>query len=679
VRAKRAALPLCLALALGCAPAASSLSIQIVSDMLPGVEVDELRVVVTGPSGDTVVSSERPIATTDELARAIRVAELASPVEGSYRIELTLLRQGGEVQHREARARTPRDHVVTILVSRDCNGVTCPAPSGDPSAAACLGGRCVDPECSEEHPELCGPPACEGTTCAASTNECLETQCTASGVCVALPIDGACPGGTCDPVVGCMNDHLPAPHVLTPTNGDRFDPSGAGVVAEAVPGALYYRTDSRETCPDFPACETAPGSTPFQSPSPMVNGGVGVGTAPPVRRRSYFRMGACDADGCHYSPFRYYDVHAPRGDYDGDGDSDLAATAGPNLVVVPGGPSFDLGNAYTVPVAIPTPLVMAEVGDVDADGFADLAVATQDGTTVQLFFGGLTGLDSVNSISIPTDGVNIASLARAGDSNADGFADFAAIATSAPAVLFYLGNAERALIANSVPLGAAPIGDASAADLDRDGTTELVVATLGTVIAVQWTGTSFMPVEIFTDDAAATQAMTVEVGFDSNGDWYPELGIGDELRGDLRRVRVYAGPFTSPPVGSTELFRADDGESFGRLLTTCGQDALLVGQPDADDVGSGVVDAGWWACIRDVPGIVETAQYGLAPGAHLGTALSCLDLDGDGVRDLAVSGPGAGAGGSLDIYYGISHCAYTSRDELAWPTAGDAFGTVLAR
>src|SRR5688500_11523457 len=96
---------------------------------------------------------------------------------------------------------------LTVLLSRTCLEVTCPAPGGDPALSTCRGGRCVSPRCSPDLPDFCSERAALGDPCA------LDAECATPGaVCVpaeSLTLSGSgfictlpccepadCPGGT---------------------------------------------------------------------------------------------------------------------------------------------------------------------------------------------------------------------------------------------------------------------------------------------------------------------------------------------------------------------------------------------------------------------------------------------------------------------------------------------------
>jgi hypothetical protein len=77
--------------------------------------------------------------------------------------------------------------------------------AGDaPELTSCVGGRCVDPACSELAPDLCAPGECSADADCAPPSECAVGVCVEGG-CLYAANDSACaPGQTCSPTMGCI-------------------------------------------------------------------------------------------------------------------------------------------------------------------------------------------------------------------------------------------------------------------------------------------------------------------------------------------------------------------------------------------------------------------------------------------------------------------------------------------
>lgn len=133
----------------------------------------------------------------------VQIARFENLDAGPARLSVQLTRDGEVVVERLVRAEVRGTTGVTVLVTRDCRGVACPT-DGDPVATTCVGGRCVDPGCTQETPELCEmvctvPSDCPGVSA------CARSVCEGSA-CTAEPVPDACPAGmVCDPEQGCVD------------------------------------------------------------------------------------------------------------------------------------------------------------------------------------------------------------------------------------------------------------------------------------------------------------------------------------------------------------------------------------------------------------------------------------------------------------------------------------------
>ncbi len=94
--------------------------------------------------------------------------------------------------------------IVTIVLTRSCEGVMC--PNDNPAFDSCLGGRCVDPRCTPETPEFCPPGQCvSAAECGVPDAECVESRC-GDGVCLAVPNNALCAEGqVCHGLRGCID------------------------------------------------------------------------------------------------------------------------------------------------------------------------------------------------------------------------------------------------------------------------------------------------------------------------------------------------------------------------------------------------------------------------------------------------------------------------------------------
>jgi hypothetical protein len=140
-----------------------------------------------------------------------------------------------------------------------------------------------------------------------------------------------------------------------------------------------------------------------------------------------------------------YGQYLAVADFDGDGYDDAAVGAKGALYVLPGGPG---GLGDPVPVPMPDELAgltdtAATGGDVNGDGYPDLALAAPyagTGGAVALLFGGPAGLAPGWTETFPTASGMLGDSIGLGDLDGDGYADLAAGATGASTIVSWLGG-----------------------------------------------------------------------------------------------------------------------------------------------------------------------------------------------------------------------------------------------
>lgn len=189
----------------GCASSPPpSLLVDVRTDLVPAVELDRVRTERLAPgSADPLEVHEVP-ATEGDFARGVRVAELSGLARGTHIVHVVLLLRDAVVLDRLVLVTLDATRAVTVVLTRDCRGVTCPEPDDAPTASACLGGRCTDPACTPETPERCpeGPDCAADADCPAGAS-CAEPVC-AGGACLLVARTGGCEAGAwCDPEAGC--------------------------------------------------------------------------------------------------------------------------------------------------------------------------------------------------------------------------------------------------------------------------------------------------------------------------------------------------------------------------------------------------------------------------------------------------------------------------------------------
>jgi hypothetical protein len=194
----------------------STLTVQLATDLRAGTDIDGVHVRVRDSGGAMVGTSTFDLASRRGVGRPVRIGAFDVP-PGRYTVDVTLTLGSATVQSRTARTMVSGNSYLTLLMVRDCTGVTCPGAADDPASVACLGGRCTSPDCSEDNPSACPTPRCHADSeCPASVVGCVASRCSSSGICWRSPDDAACgTGSTCDVALGCVTSPTGAPAALT--------------------------------------------------------------------------------------------------------------------------------------------------------------------------------------------------------------------------------------------------------------------------------------------------------------------------------------------------------------------------------------------------------------------------------------------------------------------------------
>jgi len=254
-----------------------------------------------------------------------------------------------------------------------------------------------------------------------------------------LQRDGACVG-TSFPAPDLPRPLLPQNGALT---GSPSAPAGFtrcadlpldGFAVGRLPDAAYdLQLDDSCATPGFETCA-------FPSPEVDVTAIVGityvppadlpVSTTAPVGRRYYWRLRACRGTDCSaWTAVRYLDVGPRAQDFNGDGYSDVvvgapSASSGGSLLAgaafVYAGSSTGIAPAAPARLDPPAPQTgalfgwsVAWAGDLNADGFADLAVGapSQDAPEADegnafVFLGSAAGLPAAPAATLDSRGTD---------------------------------------------------------------------------------------------------------------------------------------------------------------------------------------------------------------------------------------------------------------------------------
>ncbi|MEM9072828.1 MAG: hypothetical protein AAGE52_30255, partial [Myxococcota bacterium] len=198
------------------------LSIDLRTDFVPGGDFFSYVVTMRGQTPTRGVAN-----TFQDFVTGVRIAEYTGLAAGNYDVQVQLLDANGlTVAERGTTVSIQTDTAVTVVMTRSCQGISCPGPGDAESATACVGGECVNPTCTPETPESC--PVAQCTTaedCGRPPQSCFAARCT-GGVCF-FGDDGSCGMGQfCDSLQGY-------PDRPTPSDGGTTDGGGRDTGVDA--------------------------------------------------------------------------------------------------------------------------------------------------------------------------------------------------------------------------------------------------------------------------------------------------------------------------------------------------------------------------------------------------------------------------------------------------------------
>ncbi|MAQ16028.1 MAG: hypothetical protein CMN30_14720 [Sandaracinus sp.] len=198
-----------LAVLAGCADGGLGVSVDLKSDWQPGRQFVGVITRVGHGLGDAFVAeggAEQVVATANQdYLEGVRIAEFDGLTRGELTVRVELLTlEGDRLALRDTVLDLRGDHALTVLITSSCADVACPGADDPAELTACFGGRCVDPSCSPENLEACGPSTCETDAECGGASECSFGACV-EGECLLRADESVCGTGlTCDIFGGCV-------------------------------------------------------------------------------------------------------------------------------------------------------------------------------------------------------------------------------------------------------------------------------------------------------------------------------------------------------------------------------------------------------------------------------------------------------------------------------------------
>ncbi len=227
-----------------------NLTVDLETDFIAGVEFTSVRVEVTEGAFASDAPLPNAIETVAGVARFVpgrRVGELRGLLLGDHLVRVRLLDALGVVLvTRLVRVQLRDSYALTVVVTRDCAGITCPEPGDEPALTTCLRGHCADPICADAEVATCPTVQCTASTDCVATSACVRPLC-AEGACLQLADDSACAADErCDVTLGC---------VLRPgVEGDASLPD-AGAGDACPPAELGCTNETDDDCDGLVDCE----------------------------------------------------------------------------------------------------------------------------------------------------------------------------------------------------------------------------------------------------------------------------------------------------------------------------------------------------------------------------------------------------------------------------------------
>jgi hypothetical protein len=338
-------------------------------------------------------------------------------------------------------------------------------------------------------------------------------------------------------------------------------------------------------------------------------------------------------------------------------------------------------------------------GDVNGDGYADLAIGAPNYNTAQgilrVYHGSAflpTAVPQRSFTGVETSHLG-AAVATAGDVNGDGYADILLGAegyeSNRGQAHLYLGSSAGLQLAPAFTVTGETQGDGlgasvgAAGDVNGDGYADSLIggggyeAGRGRAYIYLGTGNGLQPTAALTltgESPGDNFGAAVGTAGDVNGDGYADFVIG--VKG-ANRALVYLGGASLSATSSLTLTGQTDNEGFGGAVATVGDvngdgyaDVIIGAAGDAGQPGRAYVYFGQNTGLEATPALT---LIGESPGDNFGGAVATAgDVNGDGYADIVV---GASGEGRVYVYSGGASLSATPMLTLTSGRPTDHLGT----
>jgi hypothetical protein len=416
-------------------------------------------------------------------------------------------------------------------------------------------------------------------------------------------------------------------------------------------------------------------------------GAIGSNVAPTAPRTFEFFVGARTAMGRDGTALNFLDVS-------GDGDADAAVGeyyGARTLVFASSGTGFAAAApTLTGPAGSEFGSSVANVGDLDGNGYTDLAIGAPGNRTVYLYYGQSTGLQTLASIRTQAVARFGALVVGPGDLNADGYSDVVVGACDPNGCdnnvyVYYGASSGLGSTPSRItgPVATAQFGRYLTAlgEVNNDDFADFAVGGFGTGLVYVYHGGTAGP-SLASSSISFAGASNVSVAGlgDINGDGYADLGVGGRSAAAGASVRVFLGGATGIATTPTNTL-ANAGMLYPDALSG-------LGDVNGDGYGDLVV-RGSTATVEvffGSAGGVGSGYTQIRGGTNFGAFVGALgDFNLDNRWDLLVGAPDNAdtvCQGSAQVFAGNSVSINTSASANFTPggtACWQGFGRAVGR